>query len=86
MKKELIYFLYIFTIIAFVTFVGTYYFSEKNKKYSHRSTKLYEDKITNYNEDMMILENDTENIIEYVENNLNKNKKKYKFWDLLKND
>ena len=26
------------------------------------------------------------NIIEYVDNNLNKSKKKYKFWDLLNND
>ena len=39
-----------------------------------------------YNDDLIILESDTENIIEYVENNLNKNKKKYKFWELLNND
>ena len=28
----------------------------------------------------------SDNVVEYVENTLNKNKKKYYFWNLLKND
>ena len=86
MRKELKYFLYVVTILGFIIFVVTYYFSDKNKKNSYRSTKLYDNKIIEYNDDLIVLENDTENIIEYVENNLNKDKKKYKFWELLNND
>ena len=86
MRKELKYFLYVVTILGFIIFAVTYYFSDKNKKNSYRSTKLYDNKIIKYNDDLIILESDTENIIEYVENNLNKNKKKYKFWELLNND
>ena len=86
MRKELKYFLYVVTILGFIIFVVTYYFSDKNKKNSYRSTKLYDNKIIEYNDDLIVLENDTENIIEYVENNLNINKKKYKFWELLNND
>ena len=86
MRKELKYFLYVATIFGFLIFVGNYYFSDKNKKNSYRSTKLYDNKIIEYNDDLIVLENDTENIIEYVENNLNIDKKKYKFWELLNND
>ena len=86
MIKELKYFLYVVTILGFIIFVVTYYFSDKNKKNSYRSTKLYDNKIIEYNDDLIVLENDTENIIEYVENNLNIDKKKYKFWELLNND
>ena len=86
MKKELKYFFYVFTILGFLIFVGTYYFSDKNKKNSYRSSKLYDNKIIKYNDNLITLENDTENIIEYVENNFNKDKKKYKFLELLNND
>ena len=34
-------------------------------------------------ENIPVLKNDTNNIIEYVNNNQNENKKKYKFWELL---
>ena len=86
MRKELKYFLYVVTILGFIIFVVTYYFSDKNKKNSYRSTKLYDNKIIEYNDDLIVLENDTENIIDYVENNLNIDKKKYKFWELLNSD
>ena len=86
MRKELKYFLYVVTILGFLIFAVSYYFSDKNKKNSYRSTKLYDNKIIKYNDELLKLESDTEDIIEYVENNSNKNKKKYKFWDLLNND
>ena len=84
MKKELKYFLYIFTIFSFFIFIGNYYFSEQNKKNSYRSLILYDNKIKEFNDDLLTLYSDTDNIIEYVENNSDSNKKKYKFWDLLK--
>ena len=86
MRKELKYFLYVVTILGFIIFVVTYYFSDKNKKNSYRTTKLPNSKIIKYNKNLLTLESDTENIIEYSENNLNKDKKKYKFWELLFNN
>ena len=86
MRKELKYFLYVVTVLGFLIFSGSYYFSDENKKNSYRSTKLYENKIINYNKNLIILESDTNEIIEYTANTLNKGKKKYKFWELLTND
>tara|TARA_B100000686_G_C16298667_1_gene717323 strand:- start:222 stop:482 length:261 start_codon:yes stop_codon:yes gene_type:complete len=86
MRKELKYLIYVFTILAFLIFVLNYYFSDINKKNSHRSTVLYDNKIITYDEDLSMLENDTENIVDYVVSNIKKDKKKYKFWELLKDD
>ena len=86
MKKELKYLFYVVTILLFLIFVGTYYFSDKNKKNSYRSAQLYSDKISSYDDNLLVLESDTENIIEYVENNMNQNKKTYHFWKLLIDD
>jgi len=83
MIKELKYFLYAITIVSFIFFVLNYYFSDENKKNSYRSTKVYDSKIIKYSKTLQILESDTENIVEYVENNFNKDKKKYKFWELI---
>jgi hypothetical protein len=81
--KELKYFLYTFTIISFIFFILNYYFSNENKKNSYRSTKVFDSKIIQYSKTLQILESDTENIVEYVENTFNKGKKKYKFWELI---
>jgi len=86
MKKELIYFLYIITIFGFLIFVGNYYFSDQNIKNFYKSIKLHDNKIIKYSNNLLLLKNDTNDFIEYVENNITKDKKKYKFWDLLDND
>ena len=83
MIKELKYFLYVITIISFIFFILNYYFSDENKKNSYRSTKVFDSKIVKYSKTLQILESDTENIVEYVENTFNKDKKKYKFWELI---
>ena len=83
MIKELKYFLYVITIIFFIFFILNYYFSDENKKNSYRSTKVFDNKIIKYSKTLQSLESDTENIVEYVENNFNKDKKKYKFWELI---
>jgi len=83
MIKELKYFLYVITIIGFIFFILNYYFSDENKKNSYRSTKIFDNKIVKYSETLPILESDTENIVEYIENTFNKDKKKYKFWELI---
>ena len=83
MIKELKYFLYVITIISFIFFILNYYFSYENKKNSYRSIKVFDSKIIKYTETLQSLESDTENIVEYVENTFNKDKKKYKFWELI---
>ena len=86
MIKELKFFFYIFTIFFFLFFTGRYYFSDANEKTSYRSLNEISNKIDNISTNLQTLKNDTENIIEYVENNNNKNKKKYHFWKLLTNN
>ena len=84
MIKELKYVFYILIIFFFIFFISRYYFSDEYKKKSYRSLNLVEDKINIFSENLVILENDTNNIIEYVEYQKDKNKKKYHFWELLK--
>ena len=86
MIKELKYFFYIFTIAVFIIFIANYYFSDENKKNSNRSIKLCEKRIIEYNSEFPILESNTDKNIDYVENTKNKDKKKYKFWELLFDD
>ena len=86
MLKELKYFSYIFIIFFFLFFTGRHYFSDTNKKISYRSINEISKKIDNNSANLRILKNDTENIIDYVENNKNKKKKKYYFWKLLTNN
>ena len=86
MKKELKYFFYIFTIAVFIIFITNYYFSDENKKNSYRSIKLFEKRIIEYSNKLQTLESNTDKIIDYVENTKNKDKKKYKFWELLFDD
>ena len=84
MIKELKYVLYLIVIFFFIFFVSRYYFSNEYKKKSYRALNLIEDKINIFSENLVILENDTNDIIEYVEYQKDKNKKKYHFWELLK--
>ena len=84
MIRELKYVFYLIIIFFFIFFISRYYFSEEYKKKSYRSLNLVEDKINIFSENLVILENDTNDIIEYVEYEKGKNKKKYHFWELLK--
>ena len=84
MIKELKYVFYIIIIFFFIFFISRYYFSDDYKKKSYRSLNLVDDKINIFSENLVILESDTNDIIEYVEYQKDKNKKKYHFWELLK--
>ena len=83
MFREIKYLIFIFIICLFIFFTGRYYFSDLNKKNSYRSSTTIEEKISIYSEKLPLLENDTKNIIEYVEQSNNKKKKKFNFWKLL---
>ncbi len=84
MLKEIKYLIFIFIICIFLFFTGKYYFSDTNKKNSYRSLNSINEKINKYAENLPIIESDTKDIIEYVEQSNNKTKKKFNFWKLLK--
>ena len=86
MLKELKYFLYLFVIILFFFISLKYYFSDDNKKNSYRSFKLLNKKNANYSQNLILLKNDTINIVEYIEKTIDKNKKNYNFWKLINNN
>ena len=85
MLKEIKYLIFIFIICLFSFFVGKYYFSDTNKKKSYRSLNNINEKISIYSKKLPVLEDNTKNIIEYVEQSSNK-KKKFNFWKLLEAD
>tara|TARA_B100000508_G_C11222636_1_gene163065 strand:+ start:101 stop:361 length:261 start_codon:yes stop_codon:yes gene_type:complete len=86
MLKELKYFFSILIIFIFIFFIGRYYFSDLNKKNIYRSINKMDKNIEKLSENLHILKSDTKNIIEYMENDKTKEKKKYYFWELLNND
>ena len=86
MLKEIKYLIFVVIIILFLFFTGKYYFSNENIKKSYRTYKNIDEKIKVYSKDLPILENDTQDIIEYVKQTNKKKKKKFNFWKLLEND
>ncbi|MDC3187874.1 hypothetical protein OA994_02455 [Candidatus Pelagibacter sp.] len=86
MLKEIKYLIFIIVISVFIFFTGRYYFSDENLKNSYRSYKNNDEKIKLYSENLPILENDTQDIIEYVKQTNKVKKKKFNFWKLLEND
>ena len=86
MLKEIKYLTFIIIIILFLFFTGKYYFSDENIKNSYRSYQNIDDKIELYSKNLPVLEDNTQNVIEYVNQNKKKKKKKFNFWKLLEND
>ena len=86
MLKELKYLLHLITILIFFFILLKFYLSDSYEKKLYRSLNNYDEVIKKYSKNLPLLENDTQNIIEYVDNNTDKSKKKYKFWKLIEND
>ena len=86
MLKELKYLLFLIVIVLFFFLSFKYYFSNENKKNSYRSLKNIEDKTENYSRNLILLNSDTDNTVEYVKKNKDKNKKNYNFWKLINDD
>ena len=83
MLKEIKYSIFIFIIFLFLFLTGKYYFSDDNKKNSYRSLNKIDQRIESFVDKLPVLEDDTKNIIEYVEQSNKKKKKKFNFWKLL---
>lgn len=80
--KNLFYILFVFLILFFTL---KYYFSDNYKKKSFRAMQLIDKKIDIFSNKLILLKNDTRNIVEYVEKK-NDNKKNYNFWKLINNN
>ena len=77
---------YLASFFIFIILTTKFYFSDKNIKETNKSRSLYSAKLNNNTQNLPLLKNDTNNIIEYI-NDIEiykKKKKKYTFWDLIR--
>ena len=83
MIKELKFVLYLLIIFFFIFFTLRFYLSEKNIKKTNLTILNIEEKIDSSKSNLSILNNNTENIVEYVEKDTKEKDKNYFFWKLL---
>ena len=76
MIKEIKYIFYIIIIFFFIFFCFRFYFSDQNIKNSFKIINNIDNDIKVNEKNLVILNSDTEKIIEYSNENLNEKKKK----------
>ena len=79
-------FIFVIVIFFFIFFTVRFYFSDENFKKSYRSISQLDEKIKESEKDLIMLNNNTDNIIEFVEYKNDKKIKKFSFWELIYND
>ena len=86
MKYKIIKFLILILILSFFTIVVKYYFSEKNINLVINNRNNIETKILNDISELVVLPNDTNDVIEFNSGFENTKKQNYKrnFWELFK--
>ena len=72
MLKELKYLLHLLTIFIFFFILLKFYLSDSYEKKLYRSLNNFDEVIKNFSQNLPLLENDTQNVIEYVDNNTDK--------------
>ena len=63
MIKELKYLFFIAVIFIFFFLTFRYYFSDDNKKNSYRSLKLIDKRIITFSQNLIVLSNNTNNVV-----------------------
>ncbi len=86
MLKEVKYFIYILIISFFTFFTIKFYISDENKKKTFRNMNSIDKNISTYETKLPIILNDTNDIIIYLNNDDDSEKKKFSFWNLLKSN
>jgi len=86
MIKELKYLFYIIVIFLIFFLTLKYYFSDINVKNSYRSFKQIDEITIKYSENLILLNDNTSEIVEYAESNDNNVRKNYNFWKLIINN
>ena len=85
MLKKIKNIFYLVSFLIFIVLTTRFYFSEQNIKETNKSRSFYSVKINDDTQNLPLLKNDTNNIIEYI-NDIEiykKNKKKFTFWNLI---
>ena len=85
MLKEIKNIFYLLSFFIFIVLTTSFYFSDQNVRETNKSRSLYSVKLNKDTQNLPLLKNDTRDIIEY-RNDIEvyrKNKKNYKFWDLI---
>ena len=85
MLKKIKSIFYLVSFLIFIILITRYYFSDQNIKETNKSRAFYSVKLNHNTQNLPLLKNDTNNIIEYINDVevYKKNKKKYTFWDLI---
>ena len=86
MLKKFLNIFFFLSFSFFVFLITNFYFSDINIKKTNKSRSFYDEQITHELKNLPLLSNDTMDIIEYKDDVeiFKKRKKKYKFFDLLK--
>ena len=76
---------YLASFFIFIILTTRFYFSDQNIRETNKSRSLYSVKLNNNIQNLPLLKNNTNNIIEYIDDIeiYKKKKKKYTFWDLI---
>ena len=86
MLKKLKNIFYLGSFFIFIVLTTRFYFSDQNIRETNKSRSFYSVQLNNNTQNLPLLKNDTNNIIEYIDDIevYKKKKKKYTFWDLIK--
>jgi len=85
MLKKIKNIFYFASFFIFIILTTRFYFSEQNIRETNKSRSFYSVKLNDNTQNLPLLKNDTNNIIEYI-NDIEiykKNKKKFTFWNLI---
>ena len=86
MLKKIKNIFYVSSFFIFIILTTRFYFSDQNIKETNKSRAFYSVKLNNNTQNLPLLKNDTNNIIEYINDVevYKKEKKQYTFWDLIR--
>ena len=84
MYKKIKNFFFVAIFLIFIFSITNYYFSEQHIKYTNKSRLSYEMLLNNNGKNLPLLENDTNNVVVYLDDLEDfKKKRKKRFWERL---
>ena len=85
MLRKLKNIFYLGSFFIFIVLITRFYFSDQNIRETNKSRSFYSVELNSNTQNLPLLKNDTNNIIEYIDDIevYKKKKKKYTFWDLI---
>ena len=85
MLKNIKNIFYLGSFFIFIILTTKFYFSDQNIRKTNKSRSFYSAALNNNTQNLPLLKNDTNNIIEYLDDVeiYKKKKKKYSFFDLI---